>query len=288
MGVAEGDRYGVAGPPGSGRLIDLRWPDDQQFRQNGLAVSLQCKDRLAAVVDVQGAVATYSVNPNNGWNANINGRSGATIGSVNPGAPNGLQYSFHPMVAHIARRGVGVAAIPPNLLSIDQLGAYRAIMIASFVNPAGAIGAAVDNGLELCTAGGVTIDDGLILQKGTPGLAFRINNTNSVEAVIRATQAGALVNVPLLNGASGFNPGDWNAYEIRLIGAQGSREAQAKWFINGQLVLSRFWSGAATMPETNANYAGFKVNIASTGGTQFGFTAAQLDWHGSTTEAGLL
>lgn len=287
MGVAEGDRFAVAGPPGAGRIIDMRWPDDQAFRQNGLAVSLAVKDRIAAVLDIQGAVATYSVNPNNGWNANINGRSGATIGSVNPNAPNGLQYSFHPMVAQIGRRGVGVASPPPNLAGSDQLLAYRAIMIASFVNPAGAIGAAVDNGLELCTAGGVTIDDGLICQKGTPGIGFRVHDTQSVEAIIRVTQAGALTRVPLLTAANNYQPGDWHAYEIRIIGAQGAAEAQAKWLIDGRVVHTRLW-GVGTMPETNANYSGFKVNIASTGGTQFGLTVSQLDWHASKSEDGLI
>ncbi|MGH9884111.1 MAG: hypothetical protein ACREBE_01180, partial [bacterium] len=161
---------------GAGNYYGATWPPRDTYRINGTDPGGVIRDRLGAT-DPQGATLSYNVNGTRGYNANVNGRAGATIGATVAGAPNGIQWSFQPWVMTFARRGIGVTAVPPRLQGIDQFGAYSVMMIASFQNPAGALGAAVDNGLEVTTAGSVTLDDGQSLRLGTPGFGFRVFDT---------------------------------------------------------------------------------------------------------------
>lgn len=269
---------------GSGRMVDLTWPQRSILRQNGIGPGGAVWNRLD-ISNAQGAVNSYNLNQNTGWNANIKGRSGATIGATVPGAPNGVQTSFEPMVIQLAKRADPGA---PNLAGLDQWGAYRVWMIAAFVNPAAALGAAVDNGLEVTCVGAVTINDGLILQKGTPGLGFRVYDTNKVELIMRPSQAGAVTRVDLLTAADGYDPTQWHMYEMRFIAARANIEAVCKFFIDGVLKATLTWGPGNIMPETNVNYAGFKTQLCSTGGSGVGFTVDYLGFQASRDELNLL
>ncbi len=285
MGVAQGDRYSPPQPIGAGRLVDKRWPPDELFRSAGTGVGGGVIDRLGAT-DPQ-VVSSAITNGHISWDANVDGQgwSGASVGGDIPNSPNGAKLMFQAMVANL-NLGLTHRGTPAVLSGIDQLNAYRFIAEMAFFNTA-PLGANVDLGPELCTAGGGTFDDGGICLRGTPGIGFKYSDTNVINAVSRGVQAGTLTLTPLAVPV-GYDGRDLHAYELRILGAVGGTKAQAKWYIDGRLVLSRFWGGAITLPSVNGNIAGFKMFLETNGGNQCGFACKNVFWHGAADEANLL
>lgn len=267
---------------GAGCDIWEVWPNPFGFRQNGADPGQQVYTR-AGQLAINASTKSYNINSNFGWNANIAGRSGATIGATVAGAPNGLQYSFQGWRAHPAKRAVIGA---PSLFRLDQYGAYSLSMIASFNNPAGALANTIDNGLEFTTAGAGVIDDGQCLRLGTPGVGFRCSGPNTVQAFSRGSQAGAVTIQDVT--PAGFIVGGWHHYEIRLLAAFGETEALCKWFLDGALVYSKSWDAVNSMPETNANWEGLGAQIVTNGGTVAGFTVHQAVYKAARDEINLL
>jgi hypothetical protein len=269
---------------GAGRFVDSYWPIKNNFRTNGNTPSAAIIDRLDRQ-NSQSATLSNLGNMNAGFNINVLGRSGATIGAVAAGAPNGLQWTFQPWVIQTGLLG---NANGPRIT--DQMGAWRVQMLAWFVNPAVTLGTAVDYGLELCTAGG-TFDDGSCLRLGTPGMGFRVYDTNKLEVFMRATQAGAVTRVDVATAATGYDPAQWHMYEIRIIAANGPTPGAAKFYLDGVLVLTLNWGmqGAAQiMPYSNNNTAGLKVFVVSSGGNAIGFDVDQVNFQAARDELNLL
>ncbi len=269
---------------GAGRLIDLRWPGSPIFRKNSINVPAQIYNRAGVSVDV--ANLQDLGNANFGWVADWVGRSGAFIGATAGAAPSGAQWVFQPMVVNAGLRALGTN--PPNLAGLDQKGAYRVAMLASSIINTGALAANVDKGLELCCAGGATFDDGQLCRLGTPGIGFRFNALDRVEAVIRGVQAGPLQRVDLT--PTNYFSTDWHYYELRVIGARGVTDAVAKWYIDGQQVFAQSWGPGNVMPETNAvgPVSGFKTFLPGNGGVGEGYLVEELDFHCSKDELNLL
>jgi hypothetical protein len=267
-------------------MICSFWPPRGTFRVNGTNPGGVISDRLGQN-DPQGALLSYNVNPNQGFNANgFNGRAGATIGSTIGGAPNGMQLTFQPWVVIIGTRG---AAGVPSMAGFDAFGAYSIEMLAAFVNPAAPLAATIDNGLELCTSGSIGIDDGCAFLKGNPGFGFRVSDVGTVQAFVRSQAAGAIVQQTLLTtAANGYVPSDWHSYKLVVVGAQGATEAVCKWFIDGILKFSRSWGAAAEMPIINVNTAGFRVNVGTNGGSALGFVVDQIVFRAAKDELNLL
>lgn len=288
MGVTEGDRYNpLVFPDGAGCDIWEIWPDPYGFRTNGANANLASftKSGGAGTPGLGGGfILTYNANANRGYNAALQGRAGATIGATVAGAPNGMQYSAQGWRSHFARRAIVGSK---SLRAFDRLGAFSVSMIALFTNPAAALAANIDNGLQWNTAGNVTLDDGQSLRLGTPGIGIRCGGPQTIEVHTRGSQGGAVTFTNVTPPAP-FDVAKWNHYEIRIIAASGETEALAKWYINGNLVFQKSWDAANSMPETNANVAGLKVDIVSNGGlTNAGFTVHQAIYRGAINEANL-
>lgn len=277
---------------GAGRIIDSYWPPRDYWRPNGVTPGQFMWTRnLGSATSMQPS-ASFSVNPNNGFNANVNGRSGATFGATVAAVGNGYGLLFSNWTMHFARRGIGVTNPPPNLRGLDPFGAMRIVMIASFANPAGPLGTAVDNGLEFCLAGIPVNDQGCILMLGTAGFGFRVYDTDKCEVIVRPVQAAAVTRIDVATAAQGYACSDWHAYEIRIIAAQGGQEAVAKFFIDGVLKLTLSWGPGNVMPETSlwsgTPTAGMRAQIVSTGGFTSGLTVDGVYYHVAKDELNLL
>ncbi|MGH9884105.1 MAG: hypothetical protein ACREBE_01150, partial [bacterium] len=152
----------------------------------------------------------------------------------------------------------------------------------------GALGAAVDNGLEVTTAGSVTLDDGQSLRLGTPGFGFRVFDTGSLEVFIRPQAGGAVQRQTIrTTAADGYEPGDWHSYEIRCLAANGPVEAIAKFFVDGVLAFSQSWGPGNVMPEINGNQSGFRCHVNTNGGSAVGFTVDQAVFKSARDELNL-
>lgn len=270
-------------PSGAGCSAWEVWPVPNQFRQNGADPGIGILNKYG-LAPPNLATLNYNLNMNRGWNVAVDGRSGATIGATVAGAPNGMQYAYEGWVAHPGKRGIAGA---PNLFTIDQYGVYSLQMTAWFVTLPGALAATVDHGLEWCTAGGGTLNDGQMLRLGTPGMGFRVHDTNAVEAIVRGVQAGAVARQTLLTAADGYLSSRWHNYEMRIVAANGPTEALAKWFIDGRLMFSTSWGGAITMPETNGLNEGLKAFTVTNGGNTTGFVISNMIYRVARDEVNL-
>jgi hypothetical protein len=126
-----------------------------------------------------------------------------------------------------------------------------------------------------------------IVSSVTPG--FRVGPGSLTSAVFQVKQVagGAFtINQTLINT---LDVTDWNAYELRFIGATDKRPALVKVFVNGQQLASASWGPGTLLPAWgNGSSIGYGFGVGNRGATGTYLSHCGVQIQAAPTEDALL
>lgn len=266
-------------PPGSGRSLDITWPDYLGVMPaNGTAIPL---NRVAwgrqGINTPSASIGNNQAQTNTGaggtpgvfaaTGAGFQGRGAVQlVPGTTAGATVGVRMSLDAMTI---LPNIGAAGANGDRSNTDDYACWRCFAIIAF--PLNNSFGGSDLGIEWSAA---NVGNWQIIGGGAAGFGFQQSAAGTVNFVRRPTVGGALTST-VVRQTSAADLVKWNTYEIRVIGATPDRNAQLKVFVNGNSVLQLDW--------VNDNLG---VPLWSTG--QFGYMTSLQAYSGGVGAQGLV
>lgn len=260
-------------PPvrGASRTSDFAWPINTLQAVGSVAIGTTFTSRQGVGFSTEGQITGFGVPPAGSGYTTYRGRvCHKQTGSGTSGGfwtSDTLNIQFPTLATSIGGN------------YIDDFRCWR--MLAIYAIDSAGIGSG-DVGLEVGPRNNYTMISAL-------GAGIRLGPTaaGAISLQIRTT-AGAALAVDTV--AANVDVADWNAYEMRFIGATSTTDAAFKAFVNGRQIGGAFTFGAGTVLPTffNGTTIGYQIGMGNRGATAVYIAQCGLQISASATEAGLL
>lgn len=223
-----------ASSPGSGRFIDILWPNNFATTQG---IERLGNGAGAAVMASNGTV---------GAGVLYKGRWSLPL-PFSAVTATGLSWSSAFKLSPPVEKGSG------NLLGLDDVGCFRVMVIQAFTGPVTAVGSLMDVGFQLLPGAGM---QGMVKDTWN-GMGFFYTGPNAINYRVRKTKASAPYDYDAV--IPNIITADWNAYEIRYVGPSSVADGVMKAYVNGILVASHAYGAGTILPQpvTTAPTYGF-------------------------------
>lgn len=238
-------------PPirGAARTLDWTYPSPQIQAAGTVAVGIQWINRQGLAILDTGTVTGFGIPPaGSGWTLYKGRMAHRQTGS-------GTSGGFY-------RTGGDFAIYFPTLAEQakfnDDFRCWRIVAIMAFDLGLGS----GDTGLEISPSG---FNYDIVV--GTPP-GFRIAPFSPTEIGLQVRQNGGGAFTVNQVVASGLDITEWNAYEIRFIGATRDADASMQAFVNGRRVASFSWGAGTLLPGfANGTGLGYMIGVGNRGAT---------------------
>lgn len=257
-------------PAGAQRTMDFYFPSNQLYTVGTTSIGNTWNDRQATIQYGMGTVTGIGAPPaGSGWTTYRGRIAHKQTASAGTG---GFFASDSNFGIHFPQLKSGLGG-----LFQDDFRCWRIVLVAAY-----------DHGILNNTDLGLEVGPGFnynILVTPNSGLAVR-PSSNTTAGVVASTGGAPTIQQDV---ATGLDVADWNAYEMRIIGATLTTDAIWKVFINGVHVFEESWTGGRLPTMASGASLGYSVGVGNRGATTAAYTAiAGLHVSAAATEEGLL
>jgi hypothetical protein len=263
-------RETVINPPlkGAARTIDMAYPAPQSFPA-GAGLGIQWFNRQGFTPWDMGTTTSFGAPPAGSGTILYRGRVAIRV------TGSGTSGGFYSLGGNLNIN------FPQDQLTAafnDDVACWRVMAILAYDAGLGS----GDTGLEV----GANINYDVIAAT-SPGFRLGPSGPTSAAFQVRQNGGGALtINQTV---STTIDTTDWNAYELRFIGATDKRPGLVKAFLNGAQVSQASWGPGTVLPGwANGAQVGYRVCIGNRGATGVYIPLVGLQLSAAATEDGLL
>lgn len=268
-------RESVINPPtrGAGRTVDVCYPAPQNQPLGGVTASSTALNRQNYQIFTWGTLTSFGAPPAPQW---VLYRGRIAYHFTGNGAAGGFWSTNNISPDFLITFPQTRLTVPVN----DDCLNWRIVAILAYDAGLGA----GDTGLEV--GSGMQGQYNLV-SSVLPGFRVGPSGPNSAVFQVKQNNGGALtINQTI---STTLDTTDYNAYELRFIGATDKRDALVKCFLNGiQVAQASYGAGTLLPPFLNGAAMGFGIGIGNRGATGAYVPLCGLQVAAAATEDALL